>query len=272
MTRPVDTDYERRFGGLNRLYGQQGPTVLANAHVAVAGIGGVGSWAVEALARSGVGKLTLIDLDHIAESNVNRQVHALSATLGQAKVHAMCERIHQINPQCVVELVDDFVTPDNVNRVVPDTAHVVLDCTDQVSAKIAMILQARQRRQPLVVCGGAGGKTSVQALRMGDLSQATHDALLARLRTDLRRRHGFPRPAAEKRGKVPRMGVRVAWFDQQAILPELWIQEKQSSQTEQGLQGLSCAGYGSVVTVTASMGFAVANDALQCLLSGRWPA
>lgn len=270
MSDAVSIDHERRFGGLARLYGPQGPAALANGHVVVAGIGGVGSWAAEALARSGVGALTLIDLDHVAESNVNRQVHALSSTLGQAKGLAMSERIQQINPHCRVQVVDDFVQPDNVHDVVPEQAHVVLDCTDQVSAKIAMVLLARKRKQALVVCGGAGGKTNPLALRTGDLSQATHDALLARMRNLLRRQHGYPKPApgAGKKTRVPRMGVRVAWLDQQAILPDAW---QAGADAGQAPQGLSCAGYGSVITVTAAMGLLVANEALSWLLHGHWP-
>jgi tRNA A37 threonylcarbamoyladenosine dehydratase len=263
-----NADAERRFGGLARLYGLQAPSLLAAGHVVVAGIGGVGSWAAEALARSGVGTITLIDLDHIAESNVNRQVHALTSTLGQAKVLAMQERIQQINPGCHVRAIDDFVEPGNVADVVPDDAKVVLDCTDQIAAKVALVQQARQRKQALMVCGGAGGKTNPLALRTGDLSGSTNDALLARLRNVLRRQHGFPKPVQGARGKVPRMGVRVVWLDQQTLLPQAWAGQPQ----EQAPQGLSCAGYGSVVTVTAAMGLAVANEALHWLLHGRWPA
>lgn len=265
-------DAERRFGGLDRLYGAGGAARLREGHVVVAGIGGVGSWCAEALARCGVGRLTLIDLDHVAESNVNRQIHALGSTLGQSKVEAMAQRIADINPACVVQPVDDFVSPENVQEVIPADADMVLDCTDQAPAKIALILQARQRSQALLVCGGAGGKTSPLALRSGDLSQAANDALLSKLRNTLRRQHGFPR-AADSAGKVrkrvPRMGVRVLWFDQPAILPAAWA----ASGTPAGAvapQGLSCAGYGSVVMVTASMGLAAADEAVHWLLHGRY--
>lgn len=261
-------DAERRFGGLDRLYGDGGAARLRAGHVVVAGIGGVGSWCAEALARCGVGQLTLIDLDHIAESNINRQIHALGSTQGQSKVEAMAQRIADINPHCVVQGVDDFVTPENVHEVVPADADVVIDCTDQASAKIALILEARRRKQALLVCGGAGGKTNPLALRNGDLSQATNDALLSRLRNTLRRQHGFPR-AADSAGKVrkrvPRMGVRVLWFDQPAILPAAWS-EPGRAEDAAAPQGLSCAGYGSVVMVTAGMGLAAADDAVQSLL------
>ncbi|NYT22814.1 tRNA threonylcarbamoyladenosine dehydratase [Alcaligenaceae bacterium] len=264
-------DSERRFGGLERLYGPGSAARLRAGHVVVAGIGGVGSWCAEALARCGVGRITLIDLDHVAESNVNRQIHALTSTLGQAKAVAMAQRMHDINPGCVVEVVDDFVSPENVGAIVPADADVVVDGTDQASAKIALILEARQRRQALLVCGGAGGKTDPLALRGGDLSQAVNDALLSKLRNTLRRQHGFPRAAdaaGKVRKRVPRMMLRALWFDQPAILPAAWSARQAADGAP---QGLSCAGYGSAVMVTASMGLAAANEAVHWLLHGRWP-
>jgi tRNA A37 threonylcarbamoyladenosine dehydratase len=259
-------DAGRRFGGVASLYGSEAPGLLAGAHVAVAGLGGVGSWTVEALARCGIGALTLIDLDVIAESNVNRQIHALTPTLGQAKVEAMADRVLGINPACAMTRVDDFVEPDNVARVLAGDYAVIVDCTDQAAAKIAMILHARARGIPLLSCGGAGGKTDPLALRAGDLSEATHDALLAKLRNTLRREHGFPR-ASDRHGKalkrVPKMGVRALWFDQQAILPAA---RAQAGSRNAAPQGLSCAGYGSVVTVTAAMGLVAADEAVKLIV------
>ncbi len=277
-------DAERRFGGLDRLYGAGAASRLAQGHVVVAGIGGVGSWSAEALARCGVGRITLVDLDHVAESNINRQIHALGSTLGQSKVVAMMQRIKDINPNCDVICVDDFVSSENVRDIVPADADMILDCTDQAPAKIALILEARRRGQALLVCGGAGGKTNPLALRSGDLSQAVNDALLSRLRNTLRRQHGFPR-GADAAGKalkrVPRMGVRVLWFDQPAILPEAWTQAGQTgaavpagaasgvAPAPAAPQGLSCAGYGSAVMVTASMGMTAADEAVRWLLHGK---
>jgi tRNA A37 threonylcarbamoyladenosine dehydratase len=257
-------DLDRRFGGLSRLYGPQAPARLQQAHVAVAGLGGVGSWTVEALVRCGVGALTLIDLDHIAESNVNRQIHALTSTLGQSKVDAMAERVLEINPECRLTRIDDFVSPENVAEVLPGPYTVIIDCTDQAEAKIAMILHARALGVPMLLCGGAGGKTDPLALRAGDLSAAVNDALLAK--------HGFPR-ASDQNGKalkrVPKMGVHALWFDQPAILPDAWTRPTEgeddlgAAAQSPAPQGLSCAGYGSVVTVTAAMGMAAANEALR---------
>lgn len=281
-------DIQRRFGGLERLYGPDSLARLRAGHVVVAGIGGVGSWCAEALARSGIGSLTLIDLDHIAESNINRQLHAVSDTLGQSKVVAMAQRVHGINPACRVHMLDDFVSPDNVSTLFPADASLVIDCTDQASAKIAMILEARVRKLPIVVCGGAGGKTNPLSLRAGDISAAVNDALLAKLRNTLRRQHAYPKAsdhAGKPRKRVPKMGVRALWFDQAVLLPTQWLwpvdtqnvsvddgqeQKARTAVASTTLQGLSCAGYGSVVTVTAAMGMAAANEAMQYLLTGKF--
>ncbi len=252
-----ETDRERRFGGMARLYGPQALDRLQAARVAVAGIGGVGSWAAEALARCGVGHLTLIDLDHVAESNINRQIHALNATLGQAKIQAMAERMAQINPDCQLTLHDAFVSAENVDALL--AGHdAVLDCTDDIPAKIAMVLMARRQRLPLVVCGGAGGKTGALGLQYGDLADAAQDALLSKLRQKLRREHGF---AAGRMGsRSPRMGIKALWYPRPARLPEAW--------GDKAPQGLSCAGYGSMVTVTASMGLAAADAVIEQLMAG----
>ena len=279
-------DYERRFGGLQRLFGPEATGRLAAAHVMVAGIGGVGTWCAEALARSGVGTITLVDLDHVSESNVNRQLHALTDTIGQSKVVAMAQRVAGINPDCVVHAVDDFVTSDNIASLLEGAPDVVIDCTDQVAAKIAMILEGRLRNIPVLVCGGAGGKTDPLTLQAGDLSRATHDALLSRLRNVLRRQHGYPKAsqaAGKPAARVPRMGVWALWLQQPVILPGHWglaagtapDRDTQGDDADApdnitdgaaSLQGLSCAGYGSVVTVTATMGMAAANRALAVIV------
>lgn len=269
---PADpaADPDRRFGGLDRLYGEGAWRRLSALHVVVAGIGGVGAWCVEALARSGVGALTLVDMDHIAESNINRQAHALGSTLGMAKIRAMGDRVRDIHPGCRVTEIDDFVSAENLGAILSaGPAGVLLDCTDQVPAKIAMILQARDADWPLLVCGGAGGKTDPLALRAGDLSASTHDALLGRIRQDLRQRHGYPKGGAaggKPRRRVPRMGVPCLWFDQPVVLPSAWTRPEAACAVPEAAaapQGLSCAGYGSVVTVTASMGLAAADWALR---------
>jgi len=268
---PIDadaSDVPRRFGALDRLYGPESATRLRSAHIAVVGLGGVGSWTAEALARCGVGAVTLIDLDHIAESNLNRQIHALESTLGQAKVEAMAQRIAAINPVCEVQTIDDFLTPENAAQYLAESLDVIVDCTDQIRAKTAMALLARDRHQPLVVCGAAGGKTDPLALRTGDLAQASHDALLAKLRNTLRKQHGYPKPTDRPAGKttkrIPNMGIQALWVEQQTILPSHW---QTAPANAPALQGLSCAGYGSVVMVTAAMGLAAASAAVRLALA-----
>ncbi|NML45777.1 tRNA threonylcarbamoyladenosine dehydratase [Ramlibacter sp. G-1-2-2] len=233
-------DLQRRFGGLERLYGMDGAAAIRNAHVAVIGIGGVGSWAAEALARSGVGTLTLVDLDHVAESNINRQIHALDSTVGQAKVQAMRERIAQINPRCTVHAVEEFVEPSNWPQLLPVLPDAVIDACDQLKAKVAMAEWARRTRALFISCGAAGGKRLAHKVDVDDLSATTHDPLLAQLRYRLRKSHGAP-----KDGK--KIGVNCV-FSREAVAPP------DPSCNLEGDGTLNCHGYGSVVSVTATFG------------------
>jgi len=245
----------RRFGGIDRLYGAGSVGRLTRAHVCVIGIGGVGAWAAEALARSGVGHLTLIDLDHVAESNINRQVHALEGTLGQAKVVAMAERIAQINSGCRVTGIEAFITPDNAAALLPQS-DVVIDCIDQVKPKAALIAHCRRNKLPIVTTGGAGGRTDPTRIRIDDLSRTTQDALASKLRALLRKDYGFTREAKKK------FGVPCVFSDEPIQRP----QTASCDLDEAGLHGLNCAGYGSSVAVTAGFGFAAAAHALGILL------
>jgi len=241
-----EADAERRFGGLARLYGVAGADAIRRAHVAVVGIGGVGSWAAEALARSGVAQLTLIDLDHVAESNVNRQVHALSTTLGQSKVQAMSERIALIHPGCRVHGVEDFAEPGNWPAILPPGVQAVIDACDQVKAKTAMAAWALKTRMPFVTVGAAGGKRHGHRVEVGDLAETSHDPLLAQLRYRLRREHG-----AAQGGK--RIGVTCV-FSREAVAPP-----HASCELDAGDGTLNCHGYGSTVAVTASFGLCAAG-------------
>lgn len=234
-------DLQRRFGGLERLYGRDGAARIRGAHVAVIGVGGVGSWAAEALARSGVGSLTLIDLDNVAESNVNRQIHALTDTLGKAKVEAMCERIAQINPACVVHCIEDFVEPENWPQILPAGVDAVIDACDQVKAKLAMAQWARRNKRMLITVGAAGGKRLAHKVEVDDLSQVTHDPLLAQLRYRLRKEFNAPRD-----GK--KMGVVTVFSRETVMQPDASCQMSGADGT------LNCSGYGSVVSVTATFG------------------
>lgn len=251
-----DWDAERRFGGVARLYGSGGGAALRGAHVVVVGIGGVGSWAAEALARSAVGRLTLIDLDHVAESNINRQVHALSSTLGQAKVQAMAERITQINPACQVRCVEEFVEPGNWPDLLPERVDAVIDACDQVRAKTAMAAWALDQRKTFIAVGAAGGKRHAHQVDVEDLSQTTHDPLLAQLRYRLRREHG-----AARDGK--RIGVACV-FSREPV-----AQAHASCTVQPGDGTLNCHGYGSSVAVTATFGMCAAGWVLEQLVSSR---
>lgn len=238
-------DLQRRFGGLERLYGMGGAAAIRRAHVAVAGIGGVGSWAAEALARSGVGELTLIDLDHVAESNINRQVHALDSTVGQAKVRAMADRIAQINPSCRVHGIEEFVEPQNWPQLLPPGVTALIDACDQVKAKVAMAAWARAGKVLFISVGAAGGKRLAHQVDVDDLANTTHDPLLAQLRYQLRKHHAAPRE-----GK--KIGVACV-FSREPVMPP------DASCAIEGDGSLNCHGYGSAASVTATFGLCAAG-------------
>ena len=247
-------DLERRFGGLARLYGAAGAARIQQAHVVVVGIGGVGSWAAEALARSGVARLTLIDLDHIAESNINRQIHALSTTLGQSKVQAMQQRIALINPDCAVRCIEEFVDTANWPAVagvdlLTGPSLSVLDACDQVRAKTAMAAWALQHKVNYITVGAAGGKRHAHKVDIDDLSLTTHDPLLAQLRYRLRREHG-----AARAGKI---GVNCVFSRETVARPAATATAM--PENEQTDNSLNCHGYGSVVSVTATFGICAAG-------------
>ncbi len=238
-------DLERRFGGLARLYGAAGAARIRAAHVAVVGIGGVGSWAAEALARSGVAQLTLIDLDHVAESNVNRQIHALTGTLGQAKVEAMRQRIALIHPGCVVHAVDEFVEPANWPGLLPPHVDAVIDACDQMRAKVAMAAWARTHGARFITVGAAGGKRHAERADIADVALVTHDPLIAQLRYRLRREHGAPREG--------RIGVPAVFSRETVVMPAACDGPLETDGS------LNCSGYGSSVAVTASFGMCAAG-------------
>jgi tRNA threonylcarbamoyladenosine dehydratase len=255
--------FERRFGGLRRLYGVEGAQRLFEAHVVVVGIGGVGSWACEALARSGVARLTLIDMDHVAESNINRQIHALTDTLGQSKGLAMRDRIHAFHPGCQVEVIDDFVTAENwpllVQQIDPlAQGFALIDACDQVRAKTAMAAWALTSSRPFVTVGAAGGKRLAHAVDLADLADTTHDPLLANVRYRLRKAHGAARTG--------HMGVACV-FSRESVAPpdpSCALGDGEG----QGDGSLNCHGYGSAVSVTASFGLAAAGAMLNACAKG----
>lgn len=250
-----DIDFERRFGGVRRLYGKAALERFRQTHVCVVGIGGVGAWTAEALARSAIGRLTLIDPDHLAESNINRQVHALTHELGKSKIQAMTERIAAINPLCKVTGVEEFVTPENVADLLTDHYDCVVDAIDNARAKVALIVHCRRRKMKLVCLGAAGGQTDPGRIEVADLARTTEDPLLARVRTHLRREHGFP--AAKKK-----MGVECVYSTEPLKYPDDEDAVCDERPDDGAVHGLNCAGFGSSVCVTASFGLRAASRVL----------
>jgi tRNA A37 threonylcarbamoyladenosine dehydratase len=265
----ADVDFDRRFGGIARLYGAAALQRFRQAHVCVIGVGGVGSWVVEALARSAVGKITMIDLDNLAESNVNRQIHALSDTLGKAKVTALAERIALINPFCVVTEIEDFLTPDNLDQMVGGRGYdYVVDAIDNVQAKVALIAYCRDHALPLLTVGSAGGQIDPTKIEVRDLSKTEQEPLLAKVRKRLRTYHRFPR------GDRNRFGVDAVFSTEPVRMPESGdgascdIDGNPIVPSDDGITGLNCAGYGSAVVVTASFGLVAAAHVLRKLAGG----
>ena len=244
-----DADLERRFGGLRRLHGDAHYERLRAARVAVVGLGGVGSWVAEALARSGVAALTLIDLDHVSEGNINRQLQATGRTIGQSKALALCKRLADIHPGCALHPVEEFVDADNWPALLPHPIDALIDACDQVRAKSTLAAWALATGTPFVTVGAAGGKQRPQAVEVADLADATHDPLLAALRQRLRQHHAAARHAP--------MGVMGVFSREPVQVPS------QSCDTE---SNLNCHGYGSSVTVTATFGMVAAAEAIRQVL------
>lgn len=267
-TASSDVDIDRRFSGVARAYGVAGLEAFRAAHVCVIGVGGVGSWAVEALARTAIGRITLIDLDHLAESNVNRQIHALTDTLGQAKVEALAQRIAQINPSCEVTCIEEFIDAENVAALVPPGRFdYVIDAIDDARAKTALIVHCHAQQIPLVTIGSAGGQTDPTRIAIADLARTEQEPLLKRVRKNLRLRHGFPRGAKNK------FGIDAVFSMEPLRVPEVCDTGDESPDASMtvgangdagaGFTGLNCAGYGSAMVVTASFGLVAAGHVLR---------
>jgi tRNA A37 threonylcarbamoyladenosine dehydratase len=255
-----DIDFDRRFGGIARLYGDAALARFRSAHVCVIGVGGVGSWIVEALARSAIGRITMIDLDNVAESNINRQIHALSDTLGKAKVTALAERIAQINPFCQVTEIEDFVTPDNLDEMVGSCRYdYVIDAIDNVRAKTALIVYCRDKGINLITIGGAGGQIDPTRIEIRDLSRTEQEPLLAKVRKRLRAHHGFPR------GTKNKFGIDAVFSTEPLRFPDTGEACGLDGEDKTGITGLNCAGFGSSMVVTASFGLVAAAQVLRKL-------
>jgi tRNA A37 threonylcarbamoyladenosine dehydratase len=243
---------DRRFSGIVNLYGEPGAIAIGQAHVTVVGLGGVGSWVAEALVRSGVKHLTLIDMDHVNESNINRQLPALESTLGKAKVLVLQERIADIHPTCKVNAIEEFIQYDNLDGLISPESHWVFDCIDNFRLKAALIAFCRGRQQNIIAIGGTGGQYDPTRIQISDLHKTEQDALLARTRRLLRKNYAYPKNPKTK-------------FD----VPAVWSNEpvKRSVACEQEAESLSCSGYGSCMPVTASFGMAAVAHVL-CHMAG----
>lgn len=259
-------DVSRRFGGIARLYGEAALQRFQTARVCVIGIGGVGSWAVEALARSGIGRLTLVDLDHVAESNINRQLHATDATLGQAKIGAMAERIRSYNPLCEVTEIDDFAEPDNLDAILGQGYDYIIDAIDGMRAKVAITVWCKEHGVPLVVAGAAGGQSDPSRIKVSDLSRTEQDPLLARMRKKLRKEHRFPRDPRRK------FLIEAVYSDEPLLFPEASCEVGEGAgDTPSAPAGLNCAGFGSSICVTATFGMVLASRVLLGLSASVMP-
>ncbi len=255
-----DIDFDRRFGGIARLYGDAALARFRRAHVCIVGVGGVGSWIVETLARSAIGRITMIDLDNVAESNVNRQIHALTDTLGKAKVTALAERIRQINPFCEVTEIEDFITPENLDQMIGAHAYdYVIDAIDSVKAKTALIAYCRAKGISLITIGGAGGQIDPTKIEIRDLSRTEQEPLLAKVRKRLRAQHGFPR------GTKNKFGIDAVFSTEPLRFPESGEACAMDEGDMSGVTGLNCAGFGSTMAVTASFGLVAAAQVLRRL-------
>ena len=249
-----EIDFARRFGGIARLYGERALERFRAAHVCVIGVGGVGSWIVEALARSAVGHLTLIDLDNVAESNINRQIQALTSTVGMPKIEALRERIAQINPFCKVTLVEDFIEPDNIAQMVgTGRFDYVVDAIDSVKAKAALIAYCRDHKLPLVTIGGAGGQIDPTKIEVRDLARTEQEPLLKKVRKLLRAQYGF------SRGEKQKYHIDAVFSMEPLRYPEA----EDACEIGSSVTGLNCAGFGSSMVVTASFGMIAAGHILR---------
>ena len=259
------TNTEDSFNGINRLFGKDAFDILKNSHICVIGLGGVGSWVVEALARTGLGKLTLIDYDEIASSNINRQLHALHSTIGMKKTTAMRDRVIDINPDCICNIIDDYLTTDNQweHLSADHNYDFVIDAIDSIKFKAAIIYFCKRNKIPVITTGGAGGVTDTTSIQVKDLSRTYNDALAARVRSVLRSDYNFTKNTKRY------FGVECVFSVQQKLYPK---EDGKVSTSKPGIHGvhLDCRfGYGSASFVTATFGLMTVSRVINKLLNKK---
>ncbi len=250
---PSET-YQQRFAGTRRLYGDTALECLRHSHVCVIGIGGVGSWSVEALARSGVGQLTLIDMDDVCVTNINRQIHAMTATVGQSKIEVMAERVKGINPECIVHLIDDFISEDNIKNYITSDFDYVLDAIDSIKPKTALLAYCKRNKIKVITVGGAGGQSDPTQIKVADLTKTIQDPLAAKLRNNLRRFYNFSKTQGRK------FGIECVYSTEQLKYPQADGSVCHAKATADGSKKMDCAsGFGAATMVTATFGFIAAS-------------
>lgn len=251
------SDYQLRFGGIARLYGNNGAEALRKSHFCVIGIGGVGSWVAEAFARNGVGQITLIDLDDLCITNINRQIHALTETVGLSKVDVMAERIKQINPECKINIIEDFVTLENIKELLTSSIDYVIDAIDSVNVKSAIIAHCKRNKLPIITIGGAGGQVDPSKIAVADLSQTFQDPLLAKVRNQLRREYNFSRNVKRK------FSIDAIFSSEQLRYPDQEGNVCHAKQANEGAMRLDCSGgFGAATHVTACFAFFAVGKAI----------
>lgn len=250
-------DFAFRFGGIERLYGRRALHAFRDAHVAIPGLGGVGSWAAEALARSGVGTITLIDMDDICVSNTNRQLHALEGQYGRTKTDAMAERLNAINPHANIRIHFGFLTLNNLTELITPDMTGVIDAIDSVKPKAALLAHCKRHKLPVICAGGAGGQTDPTRIEVADLGKTTQDPLLAKVRNLLRREYGFSRNPRRH------FGIETVYSTEQLTYPAADGEISRQKPANSGPSRLDCAsGFGAACPVTASFGLFAASRLL----------
>nr|WP_167522371.1 tRNA cyclic N6-threonylcarbamoyladenosine(37) synthase TcdA [Mixta intestinalis] len=262
MMRVLSDAWRQRFGGTARLYGQDALQLFADAHICVIGIGGVGSWAAEALARTGIGTITLIDMDDVCVTNTNRQIHALQGNVGKAKTEVMAERMLAINPECTVHCVDDFITPDNTAELMGAGYSYVIDAIDSVRPKAALLAWCRRNKIPVVTTGGAGGQIDPGQIQVADLAKTIQDPLAAKLRERLKHDFGVVK---NSKGKL---GIDCVFSTEALVYPQPDGSVCASRSTAEGPKRMDCAsGFGAATMVTATFGFMAVSHVLKKMMA-----
>lgn len=267
------SDYSLRFGGINRLYGQSGAKIIQNSHFCIIGIGGVGSWAAEALARNGVGNITLIDLDDICVTNINRQIHALTNTVGESKVQVMSERLKLINPDCQITAIEDFITVDNLSELLNKNYDYVIDAIDSVDIKTRLIAYCKRKKLPIITIGGAGGQVDPSKIAISDLSKTYQDPLLAKVKSQLRREFNFPKANLNKSSKR-KFSIDAVFSTEQLRYPngngDVCLEKPNNDEGNNSSMRLDCSsGFGATTHVTATFAFFAVGRAIDKLLKNN---